>query len=43
MASLGINPLTPVGDQDRISPDYIYTISHRHSDENREEYQLWDY
>ena len=29
MASLGINPLTPVSDQDRISPYYIYTISHR--------------
>ena len=24
-----INPLTPVSDQDRISPYYIYTISHR--------------
>ena len=29
MASLGINPLTPLSDQDRISPYYIYTISHR--------------
>ena len=24
-----INPLTPVSDQDRISPYYIYTISYR--------------
>ena len=26
---LNLNPLTPVGDQDRISPHYIYTMSWR--------------
>ena len=34
-----INPLTPMRDQDIISP---YNIKHR-SDENKEKYQLGDY
>ena len=36
---LQFNPLTPMRDQDRISPCDINTIS---SDENKEEYQLGD-
>ena len=38
-----INPFTPTSDQDRISPYNINTISSRQGDENREEYQSWDY
>ena len=34
-----INPKTPISDQDRISP---YNIKQA-GDENREEYQSWDY
>ena len=34
-----LNPLSPVSDQERISP---YNIKHR-SDENKEKYQLEDY
>ena len=34
-----VNPFTPTSDQDRISP---YNIKQA-GDENREEYQLWDY
>ena len=34
-----LNPLSPVSDQERISP---YKIKHR-SDENKEKYQLEDY
>ena len=34
-----INPFTPTSDQDRISP---YNIKQA-GDENREEYQPWDY
>ncbi|RMX61512.1 hypothetical protein pdam_00003524, partial [Pocillopora damicornis] len=39
--SLGfnLNPFTPTSDQDRISP---YNIKQA-GDENREEYQSWDY
>ena len=35
----GVNPFTPTSDQDRLSP---YNIK-QGSDENREEYQSWDY
>ena len=34
-----LNPFTPTSDQDRISP---YNIKQA-GDENREEYQSWDY
>ena len=34
-----LNPLSPVSDQERISP---HNINHR-SDENKEKYQLEDY
>ena len=34
-----LNPLSPVSDQERISP---YNVNHR-SDENKEKYQLEDY
>ena len=34
-----INPLTPEGDQDRISPNHIMQTS----DENKGKYQLLDY
>ena len=34
-----VNPFTPTSDQDRISP---YNIKQA-GDENREEYQSWDY
>ena len=37
-----LNPFTPTSDQDRISPYNINTISIS-INENREEYQLWDY
>ena len=33
------DPLTPMSDQDRISPYNINQISH----ENKENYQSWDY
>ena len=36
---LGVNPFTPTNDQDRISPYNIKQVG----DENREEYQSWDY
>ena len=39
---LAFNPLTPVSDQDRISPYYIYTISCRQVMRIKK-YQLWDY
>ena len=35
--------LTPVSDQDRISPYYIWCNIMWTSDENKETYQLWDY
>ena len=34
-----LNPFTPTSDQDRISP---YNIK-QEGDENRKEYQSWDY
>ena len=39
---LAFNPLTPVSDQDRISPYYIYTISCRQVMRIKK-YQLWGY
>ena len=35
--------LTPMSDQDRISPYYIYKNIMQASDENKEKYQLWNY
>ena len=40
--SLALNPLTPMSDQDRISPYYIYTIPCRQVMRIKK-YQLWDY
>ena len=40
-----LNPLTPIKDQDRISPYNINTnnICKQKSDENKDKYQLGDY
>ena len=38
-----VNPFTPTGDQDRISPYNIKYNIKQAGNENREEYQLWDY
>ena len=40
---LSVNPLTPVSDQDIISPYYIFYNIMQTSDEYKERYQLWDY
>ena len=37
------NPLTPMSDQDRVSPHTVNTISTETSDEIKEKYQLGDY
>ena len=37
-----INPLTPMSDQDRISPHNINTKNNQISDENKEKYQFGD-
>ena len=43
-ASLSVlTPLTPVSDQDRNSPYYYLYNINQMSDENKENYQLWDY
>ena len=43
-ASLSVlTPLTPVSDQDRISPYYYLYNINQMSDENKENYQLQDY
>ena len=41
-SSFGLNPLTPMSDQDRISPYNINTISSRQVMRKKEKYQLGD-
>ena len=36
------NPLTPISDQDRISPYYYHYNINQISDENKEKYQFGD-
>ena len=39
-----LNPFTPTSDQDRISIQLQYQYNTKQAgDENREEYQSWDY
>ena len=40
---LRLNPSSPTGDLNRISPYTIGTISSRQVNENKEKYELWDY
>ena len=40
---LRLNPSSPTGDLNRISPYIIGTISSRQVNENKEKYELWDY